>query len=146
MLAKNQLILKTEPCPLCGRMDEDSGAEWFADPTKGWIQVAKKGMTMCPKPSAHRPIRSPKHFNYFKIGGDWFVIKQMYVEALLSLIEVEDVMTIYGAMEEPSPTRITTQTSLIALLKKKNIPDEEIDKFFDVSRMRGRVLNKLIKG
>lgn len=105
-----------------------------------------EGKTPCPDPENHWPELPATKYNYFSLDNEWYIIKSKDVETFLSLIEVDEAMCIAGAMQLPLPTRIDTQTEMIALLKKKGVTDEALSKFFDVSRMRGRVLKRLVKG
>lgn len=94
----------------------------------------------------HWPRQTMKSYNYFKIDDDWYIVKGKNVEAFLSLIEVQEAVSIQGAMSYPKPTRLDTQTELIALLQKKGVADEELSKYFQMSRMRGRVFKQLVNG
>lgn len=94
----------------------------------------------------HWPQRTMESYNYFKVDKEWYIVKGRNVEAFLSLIEVEEAVSIQGAMQHPKPTRLDTQTELIAMLQKKGVTDEELSKHFRMSHMRGRVFKQLIKG
>lgn len=89
-------------------------------------------------------------FTHFKLRGQWYILPSKFARALLSLIEVEDGMSISGAMHRPKPVRIErTLTSFFALLRRMGLSEEQIATQFppeQVSRMKGRVFNKLVKG
>jgi hypothetical protein len=149
ILAKNQDLIKAEGSEHCGSMSIDNGAQWVSDPSVpggGWKQIAKPGKVMCPKPGQHYPKRLMTYFNYFKVDGQWLIIRGQDVEKFLSIIEVQDAMSIQGAMADPKPTRLSTQTDLIAFLRKKGIPEEKIAEHYHMNLMRGRVFKKLVNG
>jgi hypothetical protein len=89
-----------------------------------------------------------RYYNHFLIRGEWYVLRERDVKALLSFIEVDSAMQIRGVMYVPEPTRIDNLTDLMTLFKKHDVTDEALATQFDLSqikRMRGRVLKKLVR-
>lgn len=97
----------------------------------------------------HWPERGPRDYTHFLIDKKWYVVPQKYTVPLLSMIPVEMGITLTGSMNYPQPSRINSLTNLFALLRRQGLTDEDLHKVFppkQVSRMKGRVFNKLVKG
>lgn len=84
---------------------------------------------------------------HIRCRDTWYKVPEKYMRHILHLVDVDDMLVVFGSVFRPRPMEIRSLTELLSFLSRKEVSPELIALTFGedtVKRMKGRVLKRLV--